>query len=296
MRDNIRIPVFTGEFLFNVYDEFEVMNDEVKLEWIAETWEPEVWEKYVGPRYDKIAHYELHRLLKFGTCPFCRSKMSLLDKETQPGNVYVCKECFYWGGRGTRGMFEGPLNGRGILGRMNIIENTDEVPEDVLINHLAKHTDDIIKLTPKKAEKIVPVILKDYLKCEVKAIGGVKDNGIDALAIRSDRSKMIVQIKWREKNKGAEAVSVVREVGGTLLSRGIPSGLIISTKNKFSVAAVSEADLISKRNVTGLGRLNIQFAAFSDLIDMFNISCKKKSEIKRPEEIIPYYEAYDLFG
>lgn len=294
-RDKIRIPVFNDSFLFNIYEELDIKEDKVDLGWVDENWQPEVWESYIGPRYDSKALFEIHRLMKFGTCPFCLTKMKQVDKDIQPGTIFVCYECFYYGGRGTRGWFEGPSNARGNLGRLKIIENLDEVSEDILIKHLSLNSEDIIKLTPKNAEKIVPVILKDYLNCEVKAIGGVKDGGIDALAIRGENSKLIIQIKWRETSKGSEAVSVVREVGGTLLSRGIPSGLLISTRKQFSKPAKIEADLISKNHVLGLGKLNIDLADFNDIIDMFNISCKKRLEIKAPQDIIPFWDIMDSF-
>lgn len=297
MRDTIRIPVFNEEYLFNVYEEIDPKEDTPDLKWIDSKWEPEVWESYVGPRYDKVSFHELARLLKFRTCPFCREGMKqILDDPSQLGVVLVCTNCFYWGGRGTRGQVEGPTNNRGILGRLSFTENPDEVPLEALIQHLALNSDKIIGLTPKQAEKVVPIILKDYMMCEVLAIGGTKDGGIDALAIKSNKEKIIVQIKWRENTNGAESVSLVREVGGTLLARGIPSGLIISTRKRFSPNAITEADLISQREILSIGMLNLELKNFNDLIDMFEVSALKRKDIIKPQDVIPYYDGFRLFG
>lgn len=295
MRDNLRIPVFEKEFLFNIQNELIIDKDEPDLRWIDPEWHPEVKSNVVGGQYDSKAEQEVFRLLKFQTCPYCKSSMEELKSKYELGVVYVCKSCFYWGGLGTRP--GGPTNTRGNLGRLSFVSNPDEVKLELLINHLNENIERIYNLTPMQAEKLMPSILSDYLQCEVKVMGGTKDGGIDALAILSEDEKMIVQIKWREKKKSAEAVSVVREVGGTLLARKIPKGLIISTRKKFSGPAIKEAGLISENEIVNLGKLNIQLNDFNDLIDMFNVSTKIRNKNLNAEEIIPEYnEEIDLFG
>ncbi|WP_291076088.1 restriction endonuclease [Empedobacter sp. UBA6322] len=295
MRDHLRIPVFEKEFLFNIHNELEIYKDEPDYRWIEPDWKPEIKSELVGGQFDSIAEKEVFRLLKFNTCPYCKNNMEELKLMFELGIVYVCKSCFYWGGRGTRP--GGPSNSRGNLGRLNFVSNPDDVKLELLLNHLNQNIERIYNLTPKQAEKLIPTILSDYMDCEVKTIGGTRDGGIDALAILSENEKMLVQIKWREKSNSSEAVSVIREVGGTILARKIPKGLIISTRKKFSDPAKKEAEIISENEIIGLGKLNICLKDFNDLIDMFNVSTKIRNDNLDIEEIIPNYNGgFDLFG
>nr|WP_121271760.1 restriction endonuclease [Pedobacter schmidteae] len=296
-KNTLRIPTFKDEFLFNVYDKINVQIDEIDYNWIDPTWNPEVRSSTVGTRYDAIAHKELARMITFKTCPYCRTKMIELESHKQPGIVLACQHCLYWGGRGTRDWGGGTDNARGILGRCSVVENVDELTIFQTIEHFKNDSLDLVNMTPSRAEKLIPIILKRYLDCEVKVVGGVKDNGIDALIIRTDKSKMIVQIKWRSSVKGSESVSVVREVGGTLLARGIPAGMIISTRSKFSGPAKKEAELISNNIINGIGKLELELKDFNDIIDMLEVSHRKLSPNLTVEEIIPYYDKNTcLFG
>lgn len=302
MRESLRIPVFEKEFLFNIRNELVIEIDEPNPKWIDNGWNPENdgWDPgakayFIGSQYDSIAEGEVFRLLKFHTCPFCRTNMESMRPIGDLGIVFVCKNCFYWGGRGTRP--GGPTNTRGNLGRLNFVSNPDEVKLELLINHIKENLDRLYKLTPRQAEKVMPSVLSDYMDCEVKALGGTKDGGIDALAILGENEKIIIQIKWREKKNGAEGISVVREVGGTLLARKIPNGLIISTRKKFSKPAIKEARLISQNEIVEIGKIQLELRDFNDLIDMFNVSSKIRTEKLSSKEIIPNYnDGFDLFG
>jgi hypothetical protein len=180
--------------------------------------------------------------------------MTKVNMEFDLRLLLVCTSCNYWGGKGTR-----PHPGsqkRGLLGRYSFISNPDSVPLERLLNHFRTHPTDLLSLSPRKAESIVAAILKEVLDCEVRLVGGVKDDGIDALIHAADGTKTIVQVKWRESSKKSESVSVVREVGGTILARGIPKAIVISTRKQFSWAARWEAKLISQQELVGIGRLD----------------------------------------
>ena len=295
VRQLIRIPVFNDEFLFNIRNEVDVDIDVPDVKWIDQGWKPEIDGKLIGMLYDPIAEKEVFRLIKFATCAYCRTDMTTLTPVGDKGIVLVCKNCFYWGGRGTRP--GGPTFNRGNLGRINFIDNPDETSLELLINHLKDNIQRLYELSPRQAEKLLPNILSDYLKCEVIVVGGTKDGGIDAIAIRSDNSKMIIQIKWREAKNKSESVSVVREVGGTLLARKIPSGLIVSTRKGFSKYSQKEAEAISQNEIVNVGKINLELKAFNDLIDMIEVSSKTRTENMKAEDIIPNYNnGYDLFG
>lgn len=292
---SIRIPIYNGEYLFKVRPDIIIEADDPDMRFYDPSRTPEISSNKIGLTYDSIANKEVMRLMKYKTCAYCREPMLEVVTVGDHGIVLFCKNCFYWGGRGARTF--GPVDARGILGRIDFVSNPDEAQIDAVINHLNADIDRLYDLTPRQAEKILPAVLSDYLKCEVKAIGGTKDKGIDALAIRSDDSKMLIQIKWREKKNKAEAVSVVREVGGTLLARQIPAGILISTRDRFSIDAVTEASLISQNEILNVGKLQLELKDFNDLIDMFDISAKVRTENMIIDDIIPEYnDGFDLFG
>jgi hypothetical protein len=290
MRPQLRIPVFTGQFLFHLQNERTIESDVPDYRWIDSGWSPDFEHSREHHAYDSAAEKEIFRVLTFKTCPFCRS--SMVEMTPDSGKIYVCTACFYWAGRGARphGI---PLS-RANLGRINFVNNPEEVPLELLINHLARNTDKLLGLSPNQAEKILPSVLSDYLSCEVKAFGVTHDKGIDALAMRGEKEKMLIQIKWHEDKQKTEGVGVVREVGGTLLARGLPNGWLVSTRQKFSKEARKEASLISEREILGIGPLQMDLKSFADIIDMFEISALTRDENIDPTSIIPFYnEGWD---
>lgn len=290
----IRIPVFDKKFLFNIGDEPKVVNNIINRKWVSEHWEPEFPMSTIQLGFDNIAKEELFRMLKFKTCPYCKTKMINISKYKKYGESFlICKNCLYWGGRGTRD--NGPVLNRGILGRIDFLNNLEEARIEQVITFLNSNIEKIYELSPRQAEKLLPEILHDYLDCEVLALGGVKDKGIDALAIHGDNTKMIIQIKWRKNSNKAESVSVVREVGGTLLARKIPKGFIITTSKQFSSEAKSEAKLISKNTVLELGKLEIQLNDFNNIIDMFEIAAKKRTDCLVVEDFTAGWKEEDLY-
>lgn len=291
----IRIPVFNKNFLFNIGEELQITNDNIDKKWISGQWKAEIpmSNEHVG--FDNIAKKELFRMLKYETCPFCKEKMINISNYKRFGeSFFVCRNCLYWGGRGSRGGFDGAYLNRGVLGRIDFLDNISEVKLEQIIVYLNNNIEKIYELSPREAEKLMPFILRDYLDCEVLAFGGVKDKGIDALAIRGNGVKIIIQIKWRRNCNRAESVSVVREVGGTLLARKIPNGFIVTTSKKFSKEAKLEADMIANNEILGIGRLNLKLSDFNNLIDMFEISSKVRTDNMTIEDFTGI-EEYDIF-
>ncbi len=291
----IRIPIFNKNFLFNIGKEPQVINDRINEKWISGQWKAELpmSNEHVG--FDNVAKEELFRMLKYKTCPFCKEKMIDISSYKKSGDsLFVCKNCLYWGGRGSRADFDAPYLNRGVLGRIDFINNIDEGKLEQIIVYLNSNIEKLYELTPQEAEKLMPHILRDYLDCEVLAFGGVKDKGIDALAIHGNGLKTIIQIKWRKKCNKAESVSVVREVGGTLLARKIPNGFIVTTSKKFSKEAQLEADMISENEILGIGKLKLELKDFNNLIDMFEISTKIRTNNMTVEDFTGIEEA-DIF-
>jgi len=119
----------------------------------------------------------------------------------------------------------------------------------------------------------------------VKQLGGTKDGGIDGYILKGDKLSTIIQVKWRQDIDRAEAVSVVREVGGTLLSRGAPNGILVSNRKRFSRPAIAEAAAISNRHETELGKLSLSLIDYQNILDMLEFSNRKLSNRMTTEDL-----------
>jgi len=127
-------------------------------------------------------------------------------------------------------------------------------------------------------------LLSEYLDCEVRPLGGVKDGGVDGYILRGDKVGCIIQVKWRQTVEGAEGVGVVREVAGTLLARGVPNGILVSTRARYSNDAKSEANIVSSRRIDGLGKVELQLMDYYDILDMLELSSTKLTETMKVED------------
>lgn len=220
---------------------------------------------------------ELQRINRYQTCPICRNPVTARTTWVEDESIYVCLTCGYWSGIGFRDwnshLHARPL--RGVIGRYKSLLPLDHASTDYLLSHLRRTPHDLTKISPKRAEGFVMDMLSDYLDCEVRALGGVKDGGIDGYILRNDTVACIVQVKWRQTTDGAEGVGVVREVAGTLLARGVPNGMLVSTRSRFSKDAANEAQVISNRSVEGLGKLQLALKDYTDILDMLELSSTK---------------------
>jgi restriction system protein len=84
-------------------------------------------------------------------------------------------------------------------------------------------------------------------------------------------------------------------VAGTLLARGVPHGIIISTRSHFSSDAVREAQRISERIVKGVGRLTLSLLDYHSLLDMLEMASIKLGNSVSPEKRIPREPYTSLF-
>jgi hypothetical protein len=254
----------------------------------------------LGERHFRIsdarANLEVHRLTQYRTCAICRSPMTQVS-EIEDEALLLCAECGYWGGRGFRDWNSHlhiiPM--RGVVGRYQPIANLDDASTNYLVSHLRRFPERMFGVTPFRAEKFVADLLADYLDCEVYQLGGRKDGGVDAFVLANDKIRTIVQIKWRETTDGTESVRTIREVAGTLLARGVPNGIIISTRDHFSGDAKKEAKLISGRFVNGFGRLDLELYDYHRILDMLAISNSKLSDRWQAKDLLNLHEKYCVF-
>ena len=106
-------------------------------------------------------------------------------------------------------------------------------PITALRHEIANRNIDLCNISPRDLEILTGSVLRDYLQCKVQHIGGPNDQGIDLLLAEGD-TPIIVQVKRRERPDRAEAVSVVRELLGTMVLHGINKGIVVSTVSHFS--------------------------------------------------------------
>ena len=221
--------------------------------------------------------------------------MAKRDKDFNE-TILVCLYCGFWGGRGSRmdNVHESiPL--RGVLGIYKPLRPLKDLDTRNLIHHLKRHPSDLTKINPRRAESFVVDLIGEYLDCEVKPIGGTKDKGVDGYVMMNDEIKSIIQVKWRESTNGAESVKVVREVAGTLLARGIPSGILVSNRDHFSPDALSDAKEIGKRKIEGLGQMELSLFDYHTVLDMLELSNTKLTQHMKVEDWVQIEYAYDVF-
>jgi hypothetical protein len=301
MKQNLRIAKFDDWLPFHIGIEKKKPKKDTPIDWENFINSPQfgiTYEKDNHKEYrleDKRAIEEIHRLLKFKTCPICRTRMTKRPPDFNEA-ILICLHCGFWGGRGSRmdNVYEQtPL--RGFLGVYKPLKPLKDLESEYLITHLKRFPKDLPKIGPRRAEKFVIELLADYLKCEVRPIGGTKDKGVDGYVIKNDKINSIIQIKWRENINGAESVKVIREVAGTLLARGIPSGILVSNKDHYSKDAIQDSALISKRKLDGLGAMRLSLVDYHNILDMLEISSTKLTTNMKIEDWINIETGYDVF-
>jgi len=212
---------------------------------------------------------EVLRLMREKTCRYCNAPMDAVAYFGE--SVLLCATCGYWGGRGERN--GGPVNCRGALGVVHRVDiNSSDLRLVELVGHLRRVPNHLLQLSPRRAEQVVMDVLHEVLDCEVKPVGGVKDGGVDGYIVSGDTLKTIVQVKWHREPKRAESVRLIREIAGTLVARGVPSGLLVTTCERISREAGTEIKTFATREIVGLGALRIDVKTYQDLLDMLELA------------------------
>ncbi|KJK11771.1 hypothetical protein UB45_10980 [Terrabacter sp. 28] len=205
-------------------------------------------------------------------CRFCRGDLDQLE-HWYDGTLLLCQECGYWAGRGTR--VGGPADNRVVRGVVDFID-PDEATLDQLVRSMSSLPERLRGLNPFRAEKLMMDLLGETFDCEVRPVGGRHDGGVDGYVLASDGTRTIVQVKWRETGNRGESVSVVRELAGTMIARGEPSALLVTTRNWMSKPAQAEMSVVGQREVLGLGKLQIDALVYQDIIDMLQLAWTRR--------------------
>jgi len=212
--------------------------------------------------------------------------------------IAICPNCGYWVARGTRDFGQGPTMARHALPRI-IRYNIDssDVPISALLTYLARNSDKLLSIDPFKAEELVCDLLRDHLNCEVLHVGGRKDRGIDGYVIAGDGLNTIVQVKWRRDNHGGEGVKVVRELIGTLVSRRVPRGLLVTSKLHLTHEALREIDDAQKSPLVTEG-LRLSYKTYADVLAMLALKtmAMENMTIMHPTIALSNARKGQLFG
>jgi len=210
--------------------------------------------------------------------------------------VFLCLSCGFWSGHffNEAGFSDLDLGVFGAL-RKHPLES-EHVPVAALLPYLNENSALLTRISPFKAEKVVARLLAERLECEVQSLGGRGDGGIDSYIVVNDKIQTIIQVKWRRDSNRAESVNVVRELAGTLLARGVPCGLIVTTRKYLSAAALSEITAVGRREVVGVGKIALDYVVYNDLIDMLSISARRITDKPRLPLDIESHDIGALFG
>jgi len=242
------------------------------------------FEVHGGKRFCRVEdtrlQKELYRLTKFQTCPICRNSTTRVESFVEDENIQLCLGCGYWGGIGFRewnSHFHSHPK-RGVIGRYKSIEPIDAQSTEYLATHLRRFPNQLTNISPARSETFVMDLLSDYLGCEVRTLGGIKDGGVDGYILKGSSISTIVQVKWHESTNKAEGVKVVREVAGTLLARHVPQGILVSNRKKFSKPALQEAKSISELSLNDLGQIKLDLMDYQNILDMLEITSAKLTQ------------------
>jgi hypothetical protein len=192
-------------------------------------------------------------------CPYCKNRLyksEFLSWTTSGEHLatYTCKAlsceiCNWWVFQVYHRTSVGQYDYSYLITYEGIVYQFDvcnfDLPLTAIRKEISKKGFNKTYLSPKELELLVGSIMRDYLECKVKHLGGPGDGGIDLLLLESEHP-VIVQVKHRKNRSKKESVSVVRELLGTLLLKGYNRGIIATTATDFSKAAKEAAAKIAQ--------------------------------------------------
>jgi len=126
------------------------------------------------------AKEEVLRLMRTETCFYCSRPMDVVFHVDGIGRLLLCRNCGYWGGRGTKELGHGALNEMGVLGAVlphaidlrqrldagvspphSVDLNADALTFDHLLSQLRALPARLLELSPHRAEAVVMRLLSD---------------------------------------------------------------------------------------------------------------------------------------
>jgi hypothetical protein len=94
------------------------------------------------------------------------------------------------------------------------------------------------QLNPRTLEHLVAEVFRcNFAPCEVTHVGRTADGGVDVVFVQGNECRWLIQVKGRQDPAASESVRTIRELVGTLVDKGVPRGIVVSTANAFSKPA-----------------------------------------------------------
>lgn len=219
-----------------------------------------------------------------GWCPFCKLRAgkvySVEGSEEQTWDsgwqkrtrAWSCNQCGWWEIEHFDSIADSDIEWvedtvlrHAVLRSFN--PRDQELPVEVLKEHLKRHPQTLYSIHPTKMEKLVQSVFSEFYDCEVEHCGRSHDDGIDLILVNSHKPGAI-QVKRRESAKSVESVKTVREVLGAMLLSRKRRGWIVTTADHFS----SEARSAATRAIT-LDLVDaFELVDFNRFLDMFRQS------------------------
>ncbi|MEM6891063.1 MAG: restriction endonuclease [Pseudomonadota bacterium] len=214
-------------------------------------------------RKENLSSYHINET----TCEYCGGRTKVVDDRSftysMPAyrEVYcVCEICGFW-----RNRYEDTIGNNVISAPL--ISQFDPENETVSLLHLSeevsKNAEKIYSMDPRQFEVFVGSVISEHSDCEVYHVGGTGDDGVDLIAIVSDRPNLI-QVKRRADPQAVEGIDVVKLLFASAFGQGQMSGTVITSAQRFSKPA---KEWSRNRALKDL-RFDLELLAINDLIHM----------------------------
>jgi restriction endonuclease len=222
----------------------------------------------IDPPFDPIPRGSsryLEALLASDSCPYCASTLAMTSRTGSP--TYRCRElcrltemvpsevenyqvstdlrsckCCGWWAFGEHMSPRSP--DRFDIWHVSKLRtfrlSSAEFPAAELGSYLKQHPEALYSIAPRALERLTAEVFRNVMQCEARHVGTTGDGGIDVILVIADQP-VLVQVKRRSSPDAVEGVRVVRELLGTLLSKGAFDGMVVSTAKRFSRAAIALA-------------------------------------------------------
>ena len=177
-------------------------------------------------------------------CPCCKSKMRTVHDSGRDGwddrrIAYVaCSACGFW-----RCVSEHDEETTVTIPYVSDFTDGQNIASLApLAQIIARQPDRLLTMNPKQLEVFVGSILREHMACDVYHVGGTGDDGVDLLAIVKDEP-LVVQVKRRSRQNAVEGIDVVKLLFASGMGQGIRNGMVVSTAQRFSRAALTWTNL-----------------------------------------------------
>lgn len=191
-------------------------------------------------------------LTNLSRCAYCATEILRVEDEIfressrRDYSLWYCKYCRFWQAR----VYSDPLGGcmpppdhLAYVSKLREFETIlpDGCSEE-LASYIRRHPNFLHSMPPTHFERLVADVFQaNYTNAEVTHVGRPNDGGVDVVFIDANKEEWLIQAKRRESPKRAEKVDTIRNLLGTLVVKGKPNGIVVSTANKFSRDAIQEA-------------------------------------------------------